>query len=360
MSGTCPTCGVRIRGNITTCSNCGAVVLLDDTTCHACQAPLEAESVAPAETVETQTAETEKVLAPKDWKKIGKVSAIIALLVLVSGLGGFFFVRYQIHKSDLEHMEVLYTRVLNVHDTILCQDFLDKYPDSPYRERVESYLRSLQEENAQWLEIQRVPSIAAIDTFMTHFPQTAHTAECAHLRDSLVWQSVLAQDTEEAYLSFVEQYTESEYFEQANERLNGLSRLHVSENDVLKVSSFLNDFFVKAFVTRRPYDIERCFADSVFTFCGNDTASVYTLVHHALAQPEPDVTRTDFHLAEEPVLQKELLDDRSMVVSATFTMRVLYVRTDPTKPTSAAYKGTVKLTEDQHLIDLDIKPTTAP
>lgn len=359
MSGTCPTCGVRILGNITYCPECGATVLRSDTNCYACHAQLNPDVVSSEEN-ESQVETNEPVAQPsRDWKKIGIVSSIIALLVIASGLAGYFFVRYQIHKSDLQHMEILYTRVMTVHDPELCKNFLDRYPDSPYREKVEEYLLSLQNEEAQWQIIHASPSIAAIDTFMTKYPMTAYADQCAHLRDSIVWHNVTAQDTEAAYQQFVQQYPQSAYFEQANERLNGLSRLHVSDNDVLKVSSFLTDFFTKAFVTHRPLDVRRCLADSVFTFCGNDTASVATLTRHALAQPEADVTRTDFQLAEQPVLQKEMQEDRSLVVSATFSMRVLYVRTDPTKPSNATYQGSVRLTEDLHLIDLDIKQTSA-
>ncbi len=352
MAGTCPGCGVPIAGNLATCPRCGVAVLKDDTVCHACENELSQNVAADQPVAQDDAAQPVPQTPKKRWKKQYTI-AIVAVLVVALGAVGYFL--YQSHAEAKAREEEAFERVMLVTSDSLCQDFLDKFPDSQHCEAVRKRLETLQAEASEWSAIKANPSKLKIDEFLTNHPGSVYAQECAMFMDSLDWVEAVTADSEEALDIYVRNHPAGRFFEEASVLLNSKRMCRVTANDVLKVRSVLSTFFSCAYVDKSAAEVYPLLCDTSFTFCGNDTATVSSVLRHKLSVKENDVFRKNFVIDGDPQLTKAVVNGENIMVHAECQIKESSFRSDPTKDAEKLFHVAADFTEGFKIISINIK-----
>ena len=66
-------------------------------------------------------------------------------------------------------------------------------------------------ENAAWKEARKENTLEAIDSFLLKFPGTTKKAEIAKVRDGMLWQTALLNNTEFYYRSYLTEFPQGKY-----------------------------------------------------------------------------------------------------------------------------------------------------
>lgn len=362
MAGTCPSCGVRIADNIVKCEQCGVYVLSDADVCHACGTAIQQEKDSLPQkgeaTAETELASTaslaEKIAQQEKPKGKGwKVFFILFFILLLMGGGaGAAYYYYQIWQAEQENEA--YEQVMHVTNPEFCISFLNRYPNSPHRAQVEQHMAMLEAEEAEWQAILLSPTRVAVQQFMQKHPDSAHSADCNELVDSIDWRDACTINTEESINNYIATHSNGKYQELALERLVQVRLCKVTPQNVTMLRGVLEAFLTNAYALHDEADVRAALASDTISFCQKEKATIKDVMAHALGRAEKDVIGKHFMVGGEPVVEKNMAEDGTMSYRIACDITVTDNRSDATKNISNTIKMEATLTADYKFMSIRV------
>jgi outer membrane protein assembly factor BamD (BamD/ComL family) len=241
----CPFCGVEIENNIITCPDCGKVLLKKDKTCPNCGCV-----IAPTATPEAKKSATSyrsypnskypetKVSEHKNHNMVWIVLAIVIILGLI--VGGYSI--YQ-HQNQKEGMEQAYQALQNDTETADYEDFLQKYPQSPYIKDVTDRMNQLKAIQNKWTEISLSSSKSDFVQFMNQFPNSAYENACKQKIDSLDWVDASTENSAISYQRYIDEHPNGKYASEAQMGKENIDKMTVSYSDKSAVHDAITRYF---------------------------------------------------------------------------------------------------------------------
>lgn len=174
----------------------------------------------------------------KGGKKLLVVSFAIA--AVICGVGVYMHVTAE---SDKEAEEFDYA--IRSVEPVISQNYLDKFTGAPeeHRSAIEAHLKELEDVEKEWREASRGKSSTLLEAFMRKHPGSRHRKEALHIMDSLDFAAAGAEDTEEAYIAYLDAHGDGDYYEDAQEGLRRLRAKTVTPDEREMIDNVFLDFF---------------------------------------------------------------------------------------------------------------------
>jgi outer membrane protein assembly factor BamD (BamD/ComL family) len=239
----CPFCGVEIENNIITCPDCGKVLLKKDKTCPNCGCVIT-PTAAPEQKKNTGAYRPYSKFpdnkTPEHKKSNTPWIILIIVIVLALIIGGYFI--YQ-HQTQKEGMEQAYQALQNDTDTADYEDFLQKYPQSPYVKDVTDKMNQLKAVQNKWVEISMSSSKSDFVQFMNQFPNSAYENACKQKIDSLDWVDASTENTAISYQRYLDEHPSGKYASEAQMGKENIDKMTVSYSDKSAVRDAVTRYF---------------------------------------------------------------------------------------------------------------------
>ena len=282
---TCPSCGVKIAGNVMRCPDCGAVVFKNQEVCPDCHCPLHGNAGTKAEPVTegpdivgdtsepveaaTVTYETEPVEEvpsesvpssyvsdtgygnPRgnghepDGRQPRKKSYIMIVVAVVILLIVGFIGTYVFKNSQTNAEEDAYENAMESDEPAVLQNYLDIYKDAPdeHRDSVQVHLDRLLQADKDWTDAVVSGSKAALERYLQTHPGSPHETEAKAKIDSLDWVTASQANTTDAYQVYLDAHSDGMYVDEAKDRYAQLDAQKVSPEDRQNISTLFGNFF---------------------------------------------------------------------------------------------------------------------
>lgn len=255
----CPFCGVQIENNIIPCPDCGKILLKNVKTCPNCGCVVAAADSSGSSKKKSYKPYPEHN-EPKR-KSHALVWVIVVIVVLGAAAGGFYFYRSQMANDN---MEMAYQALENDTETADYEDFLQKYPQSPYNKSVTDRLNQLKTIQNKWTEISMSASKSDFVSFMSQFPNSAFENNCKQKIDSLDWVDASTENTALSYQRYIDEHPSGKYASEAQIGKENMDKMTVSYSDKSAVRDAVTRYFaaltnndhedLNAVVTDKLYD----------------------------------------------------------------------------------------------------------
>ena len=211
----CPYCGVEIKHNTITCPDCGKVLLKSESVCSNCGCQLLAGK--------SETGHKRKSAAGynrypdmKEEKRSGGHTLlwvmVTTIVVLGVAAGGYYF--YDRMQQE-QAMQQAYAALDGSQEPSEYEAFLNKYPESAFRQEVKKKMERLLLVKKQWDELGATSTKESFMQFMKNFPESRYVADCQNKIDSIDWTEVNAENTPEAYQRYLKEHPEGRYVAEA-------------------------------------------------------------------------------------------------------------------------------------------------
>lgn len=302
---TCPSCGVEIAGKIIKCPKCGEVYFKDDGMCPNChyvipQSSIKPDSTALSNSVKEHNSELKPVVGntvtklqeenlqqenKEDASKlsINKKATIsasksqskpqtdivppvpphrdnnnndnqpkkknytplvvsIVIAILICGALAYW---YKDQNANKEQEDYAYA-MQHAQDSLVLNDYLDKYKDGPveHRDSVMAKLLLLRKGDTEWLNTLISNSRTAFENYLSAHPDTPHKTEILHRIDSIDWQVTKTDNTMDAYQTYLSTHSNGEHVDEANENIRALKTKTVLPEEKQQVQAVVREFFM--------------------------------------------------------------------------------------------------------------------
>ena len=237
----CPFCGVPIVDNIVPCPDCGKIVLKQEHACPNCGCEL----LPPEQATQKGKKDTYyKYPTPKHTRS-GSGSGswiiwVIALLVVLAlSVFGYLYVTTTLRQKAMQEAYEALNGNTHLDDF---NEFLSKYPDSPFFESVTARRDSLQLESDEWLRIRFSSDKENFVNYLTRFPKSLNVAACNARIDSLDWIEALTEGTDASLAGYLEEHSEGKFAAQANEVKTSLTKNRPNQDERNAVKASVNQY----------------------------------------------------------------------------------------------------------------------
>lgn len=245
---TCPSCGIRIEGNIVKCPHCDSIMLKNQDVCPSCllsiHQPVYQHDDTGAEYVEPTQNETEGAdnnHQPKKrkilWKAFVTSFAIALALVFV----GLYFYRHTQEQNE----QYAYENAMQSREPAVLQNFLDIYQNASveHRDSVMARLEELKKVDQEWHLAMTNNTKTAYLRYMERHPESIHNIEAKIKIDSIDWISAAGENTIESYKQYMEQHADGSHFVDAKMNYDKLSERQVSPSDEQMITLLFTRYF---------------------------------------------------------------------------------------------------------------------
>lgn len=266
----CPLCGRKMNDDECFCSDCREIAenaYPNELLACAEMEEIKKEAEASPENAEEKTAHTQENNSeftnphpPKSSKKlIIFVLAGALLLVLIGGIGSYFFIQ---NKNAEETQEAYWNQCISENTPLAYSKYLVQYPEGKYSNEAQNKIMELREnERKGWEKLRKTSNVEALSAFLRDHPDTPYARDIRYAIDSLSWVATAKADTKEAYLAYIENsnlgHYAGEHIDLAQQKYDYLSQLKPMEGeDLEKAGKILTDFF-KALSSTDSKDIQK-------------------------------------------------------------------------------------------------------
>lgn len=251
-------------------------------------------------------------------KKVLLLVAALVLVGLIAGVGFYF------HTSQNSYNEtVAYTILENNDNPQDYEDFLAKYPDSPYAPEVKKRLQQVESMLQRWATISLSDQVSDFVRFKEQFNYLHYVHLCDLKIDSLDFIHAQRLGTEAAFQSYLDTHPDGRYASEASIAQGTLRDQEITPEEREQVVSVIQNFF------------EGFEARDETVICSNITATMDHFLHQS------NITKA---AVVETINQmyNEHIQDCQFIVN-----RDIQVTRQSGSPTAASF--TVKFTVDQHI-----------
>lgn len=332
---TCPTCGVEIVGKTITCANCGTTYFKDQALCPNCHCPnplnaatsplpsiqtatLSQESNSTQSTSEHESSTSEK----KNNRFIWIISFVIALIIC--GTLYYFY-----HSASQQQEEEAYEYAMKSNDPDVLQSYLETYKDADqaHIDSIMSHLNMLKTLDTEWTNAIVSGSKEAIEAYLQKYPNSPYRQEAWNKIDSIDWQIAKKADTAEAYQTYLDEHTDGSHIEEAENAMKKAKSRDLQPEESLMVSSLFRKFF-QSINTRNEDGLTATCEDVLSSLLGKPAATKSDVLTFMNKLYKEDITNMVWRINDDYQIKKREVGDEEYEYQVVFTARQEVSRND--------------------------------
>ena len=332
---TCPTCGVEIVGKTITCANCGTTYFKDQALCPNCHCPnplnaatsplpsiqtatLSQESNSTQSTSEHESSTSEK----KNNRFIWIISFVIALIIC--GTLYYFY-----HSASQQQEEEAYEYAMKSNDPDVLQSYLETYKDADqaHIDSIMSHLNMLKTLDTEWTNAIVSGSKEAIEAYLQKYPNSPYRQEAWNKIDSIDWQIAKKADTTEAYQTYLDEHTDGSHIEEAENAMKKAKSRDLQPEESQMVSSLFRKFF-QSINTRNEDGLTATCEDVLSSLLGKPAATKSDVLTFMNKLYKEDITIMIWRINNDYQIKKREVGDEEYEYQVVFTARQEVSRND--------------------------------
>lgn len=332
---TCPTCGVEIVGKTITCANCGTTYFKDQALCPNCHCPnplnaatsplpsiqtatLSQESNSTQSTSEHESSTSEK----KNNRFIWIISFVIALIIC--GTLYYFY-----HSASQQQEEEAYEYAMKSNDPDVLQSYLETYKDADqaHIDSIMSHLNMLKTLDTEWTNAIVSGSKEAIEAYLQKYPNSPYRQEAWNKIDSIDWQIAKKADTTEAYQTYLDEHTDGSHIEEAENAMKKAKSRDLQPEESQMVSSLFRKFF-QSINTRNEDGLTATCEDVLSSLLGKPAATKSDVLTFMNKLYKEDITNMIWRINNDYQIKKREVGDEEYEYQVVFTARQEVSRND--------------------------------
>lgn len=332
---TCPTCGVEIVGKTITCANCGTTYFKDQALCPNCHCPnplnaatsplpsiqtatLSQESNSTQSTSEHESSTSEK----KNNRFIWIISFVIALIIC--GTLYYFY-----HSASQQQEEEAYEYAMKSNDPDVLQSYLETYKDADqaHIDSIMSHLNMLKTLDTEWTNAIVSGSKEAIEAYLQKYPNSPYRQEAWNKIDSIDWQIAKKADTAEAYQTYLDEHTDGSHIEEAENAMKKAKSRDLQPEERQMVSSLFRKFF-QSINTRNEDGLTATCEDVLSSLLGKPAATKSDVLTFMNKLYKEDITNMVWRINDDYQIKKREVGDEEYEYQVVFTARQEVSRND--------------------------------
>ena len=332
---TCPTCGVEIVGKTITCANCGTTYFKDQALCPNCHCPnplnaatsplpsiqtatLSQESNSTQSTSEHESSTSEK----KNNRFIWIISFVIALIIC--GTLYYFY-----HSASQQQEEEAYEYAMKSNDPDVLQSYLETYKDADqaHIDSIMSHLNMLKTLDTEWTNAIVSGSKEAIEAYLQKYPNSPYRQEAWNKIDSIDWQIAKKADTAEAYQTYLDEHTDGSHIEEAENAMKKAKSRDLQPEESQMVSSLFRKFF-QSLNTRNEDGLTATCEDVLSSLLGKPAATKSDVLTFMNKLYKEDITNMIWRINNDYQIKKREVGDEEYEYQVVFTARQEVSRND--------------------------------
>lgn len=332
---TCPTCGVEIVGKTITCANCGTTYFKDQALCPNCHCPnplnaatsplpsiqtatLSQESNSTQSTSEHESSTSEK----KNNRFIWIISFVIALIIC--GTLYYFY-----HSASQQQEEEAYEYAMKSNEPDVLQSYLETYKDADqvHIDSIMSHLNMLKTLDTEWTNAIVSGSKEAIEAYLQKYPNSPYRQEAWNKIDSIDWQIAKKADTTEAYQTYLDEHTDGSHIEEAENAMKKAKSRDLQPEESQMVSSLFRKFF-QSINTRNEDGLTATCEDVLSSLLGKPAATKSDVLTFMNKLYKEDITNMVWRINDDYQIKKREVGDEEYEYQVVFTARQEVSRND--------------------------------
>ena len=332
---TCPTCGVEIVGKTITCANCGTTYFKDQALCPNCHCPnplnaatsplpsiqtatLSQESNSTQSSSEHESSTSEK----KNNRFIWIISFVIALIIC--GTLYYFY-----HSASQQQEEEAYEYAMKSNDPDVLQSYLETYKDADqaHIDSIMSHLNMLKTLDTEWTNAIVSGSKEAIEAYLQKYPNSPYRQEAWNKIDSIDWQIAKKADTAEAYQTYLDEHTDGSHIEEAENAMKKAKSRDLQPEESQMVSSLFRKFF-QSINTRNEDGLTATCEDVLSSLLGKPAATKSDVLTFMNKLYKEDITNMVWRINNDYQIKKREVGDEEYEYQVVFTARQEVSRND--------------------------------
>ena len=332
---TCPTCGVEIVGKTITCANCGTTYFKDQALCPNCHCPnplnaatsplpsiqtatLSQESNSTQSSSEHESSTSEK----KNNRFIWIISFVIALIIC--GTLYYFY-----HSASQQQEEEAYEYAMKSNDPDVLQSYLETYKDADqaHIDSIMSHLNMLKTLDTEWTNAIVSGSKEAIEAYLQKYPNSPYRQEAWNKIDSIDWQIAKKADTAEAYQTYLDEHTDGSHIEEAENAMKKAKSRDLQPEESQMVSSLFRKFF-QSINTRNEDGLTATCEDVLSSLLGKPAATKSDVLTFMNKLYKEDITNMVWRINDDYQIKKREVGDEEYEYQVVFTARQEVSRND--------------------------------
>lgn len=332
---TCPTCGVEIVGKTITCANCGTTYFKDQALCPNCHCPnplnaatsplpsiqnatLSQESNSTQSTSEHESSTSEK----KNNRFIWIISFVIALIICET-------LYYFYHSASQQQEEEAYEYAMKSNDPDVLQSYLETYKDADqaHIDSIMSHLNMLKTLDTEWTNAIVSGSKEAIEAYLQKYPNSPYRQEAWNKIDSIDWQIAKKADTAEAYQTYLDEHTDGSHIEEAENAMKKAKSRDLQPEESQMVSSLFRKFF-QSINTRNEDGLTATCEDVLSSLLGKPAATKSDVLTFMNKLYKEDITNMIWRINNDYQIKKREVGDEEYEYQVVFTARQEVSRND--------------------------------
>ncbi|MEM8887081.1 MAG: SUMF1/EgtB/PvdO family nonheme iron enzyme [Bacteroidota bacterium] len=195
----------------------------------------------------------EFIFFPRDneeerWKEAKMRNTLEALELFLNDFRGGNFEKEARKSIAIIKAEELYTKISISPTEELCQEYLDKYPEGADLIEV-SKIKFALTENRVWREALEANSLSAFESYLSDYPEGSFTEEARERKierekGQRAWKEADALASIQSYENFIKSHPDSEFFDTATQKLKEMKEWQKVRHSgkARKLEDFIKDF----------------------------------------------------------------------------------------------------------------------
>ena len=350
LAGTCPHCGVAIRGMIRQCPQCQEYVMKAATVCPHCSAPLPPVSDATHENDAEQSANQ-----PSGKKGKGKaiLTTLIVLVLAGAAAAGGYWYWQQEREAQLEQERYIQLDGLTAPD--FYRQYLEDFPQGKHFQEVQQRMDALIQENGDWQAVLAAVSRQNIEQFMQKHPQSARGCLCENMLDSIDWAETMSQQSPEAIDTYLSLHPEGQHVTEAANLKNELAMTKITADDRALIKGVLETFLNNGLSKQDTTAISQCTGGRMDSFCGTSNATPSQIAAYAHKKMDKDVIGLHYTTGSNMDIRRHSLPDSSLGYAVEFAIDETLARKDATQNSERHYRASALLNAERKIVRLTIR-----
>ena len=183
-------------------------------------------------------------------RKHGKRKGIVfgCFLAIIGILGAFSFV-YKQHVTRQTEEQIIWEAAMSANTVNAYLAYMNEYPNGKYFAAAEAKMKALKNHEASaWENLKMSENITEFHDFLQQYPESPYRSLVRDRLDSLMWISALAANTAESYSEYMVAAESGElpgnYYNEAQKRHEMLFQSYpVTEEESDKIKAIVADFY---------------------------------------------------------------------------------------------------------------------
>ncbi|MCI7270265.1 MAG: zinc ribbon domain-containing protein [Prevotella sp.] len=365
---TCPSCGVRIVGNIIRCQECGQVYFKDEALCPVCHNPspvmnrpvnmgaqpaVSAPVNAGMQAANAQPAAPEAEPQPDEKKKKNYVPLVISLIfaLVVAGVMCFY-----LNDANEQKEEQAYEFAIESNDPMVLQQYLDNYKDfnEAHRDSIQARLARIQQTNTEWTNAVVSGTRDALMQYIKDNPGSIHEGEARNKIDSIDFNEADKAKTIDAYQAYLDEHPDGKFADQAKNEIDGMKATTVLPDEEMMIKSAFRKFF-QSVNSRNEDGVVSTMAGTITSFLGKMGAGAPEVAEFINKLYKSDIVNMNWHILDDYNIKKSADQDGAYKYDVVFSAEQNIERKDASQPKYQKYQITATVDSEGKISSFNMK-----